>query len=41
MQSFENLDNYNILKLIYGKNYNTIIKEIDSIVKNDIHPDFD
>lgn len=41
MQSFENLDNYNILKLIYGKNYNTIIKEIDSIVKNDIHSDFD
>jgi len=41
MQSFENLSGYNILKLIYDKDYNKIINQIDLIVKKDIHPNFD
>ena len=41
MQSFEVLDEYNILKFIYDKDYDKIINDIDSKVKKEIHPNFD
>ena len=41
MQSFEFLDEYNILKFIYNTDYETIIKQIDSKAKKEIHPNFD
>ena len=41
MQSFDSLDEHNILKFIYGKNYNKKLNRIDLEAKNSIHPNFD